>query len=617
MNLIGNLIGFLARSFVIGIAGRKPLIAAAALTICAAVTPAAAQSDRPPASPQAPSTGTQQLQGHIRPEFAQAPLVGQLAGATPLHIAISLPLRNSAQLDQLLQQISDPASPQYRHFLSEEQFDQQFGPTEQDYSSVVAFARANRLDVTDMDAGHLVLGLSGTASSIQTALHITLAARRRSDGTTFHAPDREPSLNLATPILHISGLDDFSPPRHGQTGSGFSGTFTGSDLRNAYAPGVPQTGQGQSVGILELQNCGFFTADPAAYEAAFGLTVPIQVVTVDGANGTPCGGQDAEVAGDIQMALAMAPKLNSVVVYEGQNLDNILAAAASSNPLPSQLSLSWTLPTDSGASVVVNKLASRGVTIFVISGDKEAMPCPLAPPPTNLIVADTRALPNVTVVGGSLLVMSGNAWASETAAVAGGGIMTGVMIPSYQMGLATAANQGSGTNRMIPDVAMSYFDNFDFNTYINSAGQQLFTQKGGFGGTSASAPLWAGYMALVNQAAQENKSTPAGSGLGFINPTLYAVLADPAAYALAFHDIQQGTNVTPGCGGYNATPGYDLVTGLGSPTAKLIDLLAPKHPKCPPEEVCNTCPQCENGCGPANENGRIVWACFAHKLGPH
>jgi len=556
----------------------------------------------PEAPAQTAPAETQQLHGYLSSEVAALPVVGELDRSATLHLAISLPATNRALLDRMLQDVSNPKSPQYGHFLTAAEFDSQFGPSTKDYEALTAFARAKGLQITKTYAGRMVLDVAGSPAAVEDAFHIKLVTRRRSNGTTLYGPDREPSLDLSVPVLQISGLSNDTLFRRSQTGSGLNGTFTGANLRNAYAPGIALMGEGQSVGVIEFD--GFFNADPLSYEATYGLNVPIQVVTLNGfsqtvaqsgPNGTPSSGADGEVAGDIEMPLAMAPKLKSVIVYEGSNFDSILAQAAETQnnaPFANQLSMSWTFAVDSGAQQGVDKLAMLGVTLFVVAGDGSAIPCPLSPPAASLILADTRALNNVTVVGGSILVMSGNgaAWASETAAVAGGGIMTSVPIPSYQAGLATQANMGSTTYRMIPDVALNYFNNFDFNTYINGSGQTIFAAAGGFSGTSAAAPLWAGYMALVNEQRQINGHPP----LGFLNPTIYAIAQNPSAYAAAFHDIQQGSNVTAGCGGYQATPGYDLVTGLGTPTANLIAQLAPAAapppppppppPPCPPGE---------------------------------
>jgi subtilase family serine protease len=118
--------------------------------------------------------------------------------------------------------------------------------------------------------------------------------------------------------------------------------------------------------------------------------------------------------------------------------------------------------------------------------------------------------------------------------------------------------------RNAPDVAAEA--NFDNPTVVNG---NFVT---GYGGTSFAAPRWAGFLALVNQQSVAN-----GKGtVGFINPTLYS-LGISSSYSVALHDITSGSNPpTTGDGsGFNAVPGYDLVTGWGSPAGVgLINQLA-------------------------------------------
>jgi len=520
--------------------------------------------------------GRQRLQGHLRSEFAEAPLIGDLDGATQLHLAIALPLRNPSQLDNLLQEVSDPKSAQFRQYLTPAQFAEQFSPTDQDHQGLAAFIeRTEGLTITHTHANGVVLDISGTASAIQDAFHIKLNTRLRPDGSTFYAPDSEPSLDLDTPVLHVTGLDNYTLPR-AHAGSGPNGEFGGSDFRSAYAPGVTLTGQGQTVGLFQLD--GFFTADPNAYNAKFGMNVPVQVVTLpgfsqsptqSGPNGTPVN--DVEVALDIEMAMAMAPGLQSVVVYEGSNVDSVLAAMASPPsgvPLSLQLSASYTFGTTAASQQSVNQMAAQGQTFFVVAGDGRAL-CPTE------IGQGSRALSYVTVVGGtnlSLALVDGVlSWESEISASNGGGVQTNVPIPGYQLGLATAANGGSNKWRNIPDVSLVSNNVFIFSNNV---------VPGATGGTSAATPLWAGYMALANQQAQLDGQHP----LGFINPIIYTIGRMPPVYARDFHDIQSGGSQKssppcPGYIGYNATVGYDLASGWGTPTSALInDLVHPPSP---------------------------------------
>jgi subtilase family serine protease len=322
--------------------------------------------------------GTQQLRGHLRPELTQTPIVGALPDTTRLHLAIGLPLRNSAQLDALIQAIGDPESAQYRQFLSPAEFTERFGPTDQDYQAVLAFCeQADGLTVTNTYSNRVVVDVAGSASAIQNAFHVKLNTRRRPDGSEFYTPDREPSLDLDAAVLYITGLDNYIRPR-AHAGSAPSGEFGGSDFRKAYAPGVSLTGQGQTVGLFELD--GFFTADINAYKTKFGLSVPVQVVTLAGFSQTPTqsgpggipGGNAGETTLDIDMAMAMAPGLESVVVYEGGNPDSVLAAMVSPPagiPLSFQLSASYTFPITPTSQNHVNTMAAQGQTFFVIAGD--------------------------------------------------------------------------------------------------------------------------------------------------------------------------------------------------------------------------------------------------------
>jgi kumamolisin len=276
--------------------------------------------------------------------------------------------------------------------------------------------------------------------------------------------------------------------------------------------------------------------------------------------------------------MAMAPDLQSVVVYEGGNPDSVLEAMVSpqgGNPPPSQLSASWSgWRASATTQMLYEMMTGQGQTFFVSAGDLRAVCFPSE-------LGDDRALAFVTVVGGTILSMNGNgvSWLSETAASAGGGIEIGTTIPTYQIGLATLANGGSTVYRNIPDVAMVYN-----NVFYNDNGQ-----AGVKGGTSAGAPLWAGFMALVNQQAKLSNLAP----IGFLNPIIYSIGRLPHVYARDFNDITSGGSISlPGCAGFDAVSGYDLVTGWGTPKGELIyDLINPPvAPPTPPPG--NASPDC-------------------------
>jgi subtilase family serine protease len=197
--------------------------------------------------------------GHVPPVLKSLTSTGRLPGTNWLNLAIGLPLRNPAGLSNLLQQIYDPTSPNFHHYLTPEEFTSKFGPTEGDYQAVLSFARANHLQVTTTHPNRVLLDVSGSAAEVEQALHLTLHTYRHpSENRTVYAPDREPSLDLSVPVLHISGLDNYALPRPhlhatriipGQNasrnaGSGPSGTYMGLDFRAAYVPDSPLNGSG-------------------------------------------------------------------------------------------------------------------------------------------------------------------------------------------------------------------------------------------------------------------------------------------------------------------------------------------------------------------------------------
>ena len=151
--------------------------------------------------------------GHVPAAVARLAPAGSLPSSQRLNLAISLPLRNPEELDSLLQQLYDPASPNYRRYLTAEQFTTRFGPMEKDYQALMDFAKSNGLTVTFTHPNRLVLDVSGAVTDIARTFHLNLRVfQHPTEARTFYAPDVEPSVDFALPILHISGLDNYSLP---------------------------------------------------------------------------------------------------------------------------------------------------------------------------------------------------------------------------------------------------------------------------------------------------------------------------------------------------------------------------------------------------------------------
>ena len=272
------------------------------------------------------------LHGHVPAAVARLQAVGNFPATNRLHLAIGLPLRNPAALDEFLRQVYDPASPNFRRYLTPEQFTERFGPTEQDYQKVIAFARANGLTVTATHGNRVLLDVSGPVTKIERAFHVTLRVYQHPrEPRKFFAPDVEPSADLDVPLADISGLNNYSLPHPkniivspaavaakatSKAGSGSGGTYVGTDFRNAYAPGTTLDGTGQMVGLFQLD--GFNSNDIVAYENLLpgSPRVPLQTVLLDGFSGA-AGGGNIEVCLVIEMTIAMAPGLSIIVVFDG------------------------------------------------------------------------------------------------------------------------------------------------------------------------------------------------------------------------------------------------------------------------------------------------------------
>jgi xanthomonalisin len=490
----------------------------------------------------------------------QAALFSRLPGTQRMSLTISLPLRNESDLDNLLQEIYDPQSRNYLRYLNVDEFTQRFGPTLDDRDAIVRFAEASGLTVTGSPANRLIVDAEGPVANIEQALHVTMGVYRHPTGNrTFYAPDREPTLSVAVPVLHISGLDNFTLPNAKHvvssqapdagsqtTGSGPGGQFVGSDMRAAYYGSGPLTGVGQIVGLFEFG--GYEINDVQRYFQNLNQPLNVPVVGVS-LNGVPLGCppskcDDSEQVLDIEMAISMAPALSQVTVYVGSSDVSIFNQMAADNTAK-QLSCSWGWKDDeSSLDPIFKEFAAQGQSVFVATGDYGS-----STPGNSVWPSDD---PYVTAVGGTDLTTNGpgGSWASETgwSGSAGGPSKNKVPIPKYQLltGVINSSNGGSTTLRNIPDVAAEANTN-QYSCWDGVCG-------GGNGGTSYAAPQWAGFTAMLNQQAVANGEAT----FGFLNPALYRIGLAPI-YGSDFHDITSGSN-----GKYSAVVGYDLVTGWGS-----------------------------------------------------
>ena len=184
-------------------------------------------------APACRSQGLQPVTGHLTPDILATPIIGPMPQTTVLHLGIGLPLSNPAAADAQIAQVTDPSSPLYRHYLSVDDFTAAYGPSTSNHNNVVAWAQSKGLTVEHTYPNRRQVNVSGTVAAIEKALNVNIIFRRRPDGTTFWAPDREPSLDLAptTVVSYINQLQNFFVPKRA-SGSAVDGasralTFAG------------------------------------------------------------------------------------------------------------------------------------------------------------------------------------------------------------------------------------------------------------------------------------------------------------------------------------------------------------------------------------------------------
>ena len=155
------------------------------------------------------------LTHHMRPAVTsgQAKFLNRLPETQTLRLDIVLPLRDQAGLEKFLQEVYDPTSPSYRHFLTVPEFTARFGPTQEDYDAVIRFAKSNGFKVVGGSRDGMDVQIEGSVTSIEAAFNVSMGVYQHpTENRTFYAPDREPTVALPFPLWHISGLDNYSIP---------------------------------------------------------------------------------------------------------------------------------------------------------------------------------------------------------------------------------------------------------------------------------------------------------------------------------------------------------------------------------------------------------------------
>ncbi|MEV7120229.1 protease pro-enzyme activation domain-containing protein [Kitasatospora griseola] len=507
----------------------------------------------------------------VTPAVARSHKQGDVPADRRISVAVSLKLRNTAELDRFLSAVGTPGTAEFGHYLTPAQFTERFGPTQADVDQVRAFLTAQGLKVDSVSANRQVVNATGSTSAVAAAFgtHESTYSDPQQGDRSFFANDAAASVPaaLAGVVEGVSGLNDHtvrttriakpeaSTPHATPSGIGPAGYDGAYRLNQLGADGT-----GSTVALWEFD--GYKSTNLTTYDSQFGLSGPaVSTVSVDGANydAKPGDGQ-GEVELDSEIVRGVAPKATQLV-YEAPNTDQgeiDMAAKIVADNRVSVISISWGScePDTTAASMTAvnnsfKQAAAQGISIFSASGDDGSRDCTRSTSGSTVKAVDFPASsPYNTGVGGTNLKVSGTTYSSESAwSTAGGGVSTQFAKPTWQTGTNV-----TGTMRTVPDISSNADPASGFAIYTQgstAAGWQVY------GGTSAAAPLWSGFAALYNQKAKA-ASKPV---LGEVNPKLYTV-ANSSSYATSLHDVTSGSNQD-----FAARTGYDQVTGWGTPIA--------------------------------------------------
>lgn len=465
---------------------------------------------------------------------------------------IMLQLRNQNELTNKINSLYDPGSAQFRKYMTVTEFMDRYAPTDATVNEVKSWLTSKGFKIDRTAKNRLLINFSGTVGQFNTAFGTKLHLVRRSSTTwrapayaplepldvpsaligkikRLHLPDPEAEAGMLSndvaPVLTTPPPDDPEKLKPAQITKAYG-------ISNLYAMGY--RGQGMTIGVIGATL--FKNSDAQSMWQTFGITRrnPTVVQTME-----PIITRDLETTLDIQLAGAIAPEAE-VIFYGGPNnsdttllytfneavadnraqvLSDSFAHAEATTPYPIARSYNES----------AMMAAALGITVLSASGDSNQVDVP-------------SNSPYVTAVGGTNVELNAdNTWKAEQSwGLSGCGRSRLFSTPSWQSGEYSKAN-GLRTVADVSAVVGPY--------WVKYLGKWTYAD-----GTSASTPVFAAVVALVNQ----YRRAQGKPNVGWLNPIIYKHTATRAA----FRDITQ-----IGWGGCATTAGYDLATGIGSPKA--------------------------------------------------
>jgi uncharacterized protein (TIGR03437 family) len=529
---------------------------------------------------------------YARPQFDEGPV----DPAMKLNY-VTLTLKPSAQaeLDQLLLDQQDSFSPNFRKWLTPEEYADRFGASRADLDKIASWMKSEGFEIISTARGRRWIAFNATAQQIQSALR-TEIHHYRVNGELHFANATAPSVPAAIAgfTIGFTGLDDFkmSKPHAGLNYNGENVIAPGDlwimyDVLPLFSSAIDVTGSGMKLAVVGQSDVNL--SDIATYRNDFDLPAnpPVKVLVQGATDPGIVTGDSGESDLDLELTGAVAPNAQIMFVYSSNIVNSAMYAI--DQAIAPVLSYSYAGCEATQSSSIVAALEplaqqanAEGITWLAASGDLGAAACDVghAVAQDGIAVMMPASVPEVTGVGGTTLVEGfGNTFWSQSngpyygnsvlsyipevgwndsnstrIASSGGGMSAVYSRPAWQ----SAPGVPGGSARLVPDVAMAASANHDGYFSFASGGIVIS------GGTSAATPVFAGIVLLMNQYLGVN-------GLGNINPNLYKLASSTTN---VFHDATTGSNFvacaagTKGCVGgtlgYSAGAGYDMVTGLGS-----------------------------------------------------
>ena len=536
---------------------RIALVALLMLAACApSTTPAGTAPQALKSSPAQASPPPPTLAVAIR----NATRLGPAGATTTVSLSFGLKVRHPEQLAAII------AS---GRTVTPEAYAAQFGVDPAQVQSAVSALQRSGFQAS-WRPGSGLIAADGPAPAAALLLQVDIESYRSPDGTTFYATLEQPRIPqpLAGVAASVSGLDSY---RRTRSLAVRRGGLNPTDVLNFYnlqpLRQAGLDGTGQTIVLPEIDDLPNLT-DLNKFATEFNLPPFDALLTVkrDPNWGTPEKPQ-GETALDLEIIHEIAPNAKLVIYLSAADFGHGDRAFDQlvTDHLGSIISESLGAcepDTPSGHrntySAIEDRAVAQGMSHFVASGDSGAYTCGVDQDPAASFPA---TLPTVTAVGGTTVFESvqgiyfnERAWGSPLAeGGSGGGPSQFYPIPDYQKNVAQAAGHGQ---RQVPDVAGPGDPATGFHIVFNGKDVQV-------GGTSASTPLWAAAVALINQDLKKKGMRQ----VGFANPALYWMGTNQAGFsARPFHDVTTGNNLL-----FDAGTGWDFATGWGSMDGAALD----------------------------------------------